>query len=243
MRRVLIALVIGASLVVPATAMAQAPGDRTEAIHPLLFQLLNDNIVLDPAANVAPASRIEFTRGIDDNLIKNPGLGLDLLVSILDKVGVSVPGWLVDLIEGVGDFSNVSIDAKLGPFFDADYGGYFQVQPSSQEGLDLRAAIDVTNNVPAMNSFKCGDEIAILTGSQGSSHASLQVRPSFYDFQSVPCSRTSSSGHGSASTSISASACRFRRLAAPAIPRASTRVTSSASACRCPRFWIQSRRW
>jgi hypothetical protein len=186
MRRVLIALVIGASLVVPATAMAQAPGDRTEAIHPLLFQLLNDNIVLDPAANVAPASRIEFTRGIDDNLIKNPGLGLDLLVSILDKVGVSVPGWLVDLIEGVGDFSNVSIDAKLGPFFDADYGGYFQVQPSSQEGLDLRAAIDVTNNVPAMNSFKCGDEIAILTGSQGSSHASLQVRPSFYDFQIGP---------------------------------------------------------
>ena len=43
-------------------------------------------------------------------------LGSYFLVSILDKVGVSVPGWLVDLIEGVGDFSNVSIDAKLGAF-------------------------------------------------------------------------------------------------------------------------------
>jgi hypothetical protein len=186
MRRPLVALVVGVSLVIPAVARAQAPGDRTEAIHPLLFQVLNDNIALDPAANVAPASRIEFTRSIDDNMIANPGMGLDLLVSILDKVGVSIPGWLVDVINGVGDFSNVSIDAKLGPFFNADYGGYFQVQPSSQEGIDLKAAINVTNNVPAMNSFKCGDEIAILTGAQGASNASLTVRPSFYDFQLGP---------------------------------------------------------
>ena len=157
MRRPLVALVVGVSLVIPAVARAQAPGDRTEAIHPLLFQVLNDNIALDPAANVAPASRIEFTRSIDDNMIANPGMGLDLLVSILDKVGISIPGWLVDVINGVGDFSNVSIDAKLGPFFNADYGGYFQVQPSSQEGIDLKAAINITNNVPAMNSFKCGD--------------------------------------------------------------------------------------
>ena len=186
MRQAGIALLVGVLGMFPTAAHAQAPGDRTEAVHPLLFQLMNDNITLDPAANVAPASRIEFTRGVDDNLIKNPSLGIDLLIGILDKVGVSIPGWVADFIDGVGDFSNVSVDAFIGPYFNADYGGYFQVQPSSQEGLNLSAAINVTHNAPAMNSFKCGDEIAIYTSSQGGSNASLTVQPSTYDFQLGP---------------------------------------------------------
>ena len=144
MRRDRIGLVAGLLLMVPAVARAQAPGDRTEVLHPLVFQMMNDHITLDPNANVAPASRIEFTRGVDDNLIQNPSLGIDLLIGILDKVGVSIPGWVADFIDGVGDFSNVSIDAFIGPYFNADYGGYFQVQPSSQEGVRLRAAINVT---------------------------------------------------------------------------------------------------
>jgi len=154
MRQVGIAVLVGLVGMVPATAHAQAPGDRTEVLHPLVFQLMNDNITLDPNANVAPASRIEFTRSVDDNLINNPSLGLDLLIGILDSVGVSIPGWDVDFIDGVGDFSNVSVDAFIGPYFNADYGGYFQVKPSSQEALNLRAAIDVTTNAPAMNTFK-----------------------------------------------------------------------------------------
>jgi len=186
MRQVGIAVLVGLIGMIPAAAHAQAPGDRTEVLHPLVFQLMNDNITLDPNANVAPASRIEFTRSVDDNLINNPSLGLDLLVGILDSVGVSIPGWVVDFIDGVGDFSNVSVDAFLGPYFNADYGGYFQVQPSSQEALNLRAAIDVTTNAPAMNTFKCGDEITINTGSQGGSSASLMVQPSTYDFQIGP---------------------------------------------------------
>lgn len=186
MRRDRIGLVAGLLLMVPAVARAQAPGDRTEVLHPLVFQMMNDHITLDPNANVAPASRIEFTRGVDDNLIQNPSLGIDLLIGILDKVGVSIPGWVADFIDGVGDFSNVSIDAFIGPYFNADYGGYFQVQPSSQEGVRLRAAINVTNNAPAMNTFKCGDEIAIYTSSQGGSDASLTVQPSTYDFQLGP---------------------------------------------------------
>ena len=186
MRRAILGLVLGLLLAVPAAARAQAPGDRTETIHPILFQVLNDNMTLDPTANVAPASRIEFTRALDNSRIQNPNLGLDLLVGILEQVGVDIPGWLVDLLDGIGDFSSVDITASLGPFFDAKYGGYFQVQPSSRAGLDLKAPVNITTNVPAMNSFKCGDEIAVLTGSQFGSNSSLTVRPSFYDFQLGP---------------------------------------------------------
>jgi len=186
MRQAGVAVVVAVVLLLPLNARAQAPGDRTEVLHPLVFELMNDNITLDPSANVATASRIEFTRGLDDGLIAKPSLGLGLLVSILEKVGISVPGWLVDFIDDVGDFSNVSVNASVGPFFNADYGGYFQVQPSSHESVNLKAAIDVVTNAPAMNTFKCGDEIAIVTSSHGGSNAGLKVQPSTYDFQIGP---------------------------------------------------------
>jgi len=186
MRQAGIALLVGLLLMVPASARAQAPGDRTEVLHPLVFELMNNNITLDPNANVAAASRIEFTRGVDDGLIAKPSLGVDLLLDILDRVGISIPGWVGDLIDGLDGFSNVNISPSVGPYFNADYGGYFQVKPSSQESLELKAAVNVVTNVPAMNTFKCGDEISIVTSSQGGSNASLKVQPSTYDFQIGP---------------------------------------------------------
>ena len=186
MRQAGIALLVGLLLMIPSRARAQAPGDRTEVLHPLVFELMNDHITLDPNANVTPASRIEFTRGINDGLITKPSMGVDLLIDILEGVGVSIPGWVVDLLDGLDGFSNVSIKPSVGPFFNADYGGYFQVQPASQEGVTLKAAINVVTNAPAMNTFKCGDEISIVTSSQGGSNASLKVKPSTYDYQIGP---------------------------------------------------------
>ncbi len=190
MRRALVGLALGVVLCLPSVAGAQAPGDRAEMIHPLLIQVLNDNITLDPTANVRPASRIEFTRLVEAGTIRNPTLGLDLLVGILRNVGISIPGWVVDFIDAVGDFSSVDISASLGPFLEARYGGYFQVQPSSRAKLDLQAAVDIATNAPAINSFKCGDEVSIhTTAPTFNSAASLSVTPASYDFELGPVLR------------------------------------------------------
>ena len=104
MRCALIASLLGVSLCLPATAGAQARGDRAEVVHPVVFEVLADGIALDPTANVQDASRFEFTRLVEAGKIQRPELGLDLLVGILENVGISIPGWVVDFIDAVGDF-------------------------------------------------------------------------------------------------------------------------------------------
>ena len=120
MRCALIASLLGVSLCLPATAGAQARGDRAEVVHPVVFEVMADGIALDPTANVRDASRFEFTRLVEAGKIKRPELGLDLLVGILESVGISIPGWVVDFIDAVGDFSSVDISASLGPFLEAE---------------------------------------------------------------------------------------------------------------------------
>src|SRR5690242_15701913 len=51
MRQARILVVVGLVLMLPICARAQAPGDRTEVLHPLVFEMMNDNITLDPNAN------------------------------------------------------------------------------------------------------------------------------------------------------------------------------------------------
>ena len=190
MRRALIASLLGVSLCLPATAGAQARGDRAEVVHPVVFEVLADGIALDPAANVRDASRVEFTRLVEAGKIKRPDLGLDLLVGILDNLGISIPGWVVDFIDAVGDFSSVDISASLGPFLEARYGGYFQVQPSSRAKLNLNAAVGIVNNAPAINTFRCGEEIAIHTAApRFASNAALSVTPASYNYEIGPVLR------------------------------------------------------
>jgi hypothetical protein len=171
----------------PSPVYAQDPGDRSQTIHPLLFDAVYDNITLDPTANVGPATRVEFTRNIDPTQITNPSLDLGFLIGVLEAVsGIDVPGWVIDFAEGVGDFSFVTLEPSFGPYFTARYGGYFQVQAASQAGLNLHTPVNIINDIPAVNSFKCGDVIAIHTSPQYRNDASLTVRPSIYDFELGP---------------------------------------------------------
>ena len=187
MRCALIASLLGISVCLPATAGAQARGDRAEAVHPVVFQVMADGIALDPTANVREASRVEFTRLVEAGKIQQPDLGLDLLVGILENIGISIPGWLVDFIDAVGEFSSVDISASMGPFLEARYGGYFQVQPSSRARLDLNAAVGIVNTAPAINTFRCGEEIAIHTAApRFSSDAALSVTPASYNYEIGP---------------------------------------------------------
>ena len=187
MRRALIASFLGILVCLPATAGAQARGDRAEVVHPVVFDVMANGIALDPNASVRDASRIEFTRLVEAGKIQNPDLGLDLLVGILENVGISIPGWVVDFIDAVGDFSSVDISASLGPFLEARYGGYFQVQPSSRAKLDLHGAVGIVNSAPAINSFRCGEEIAIQTAApRFGSDAALTVTPASYDYEIGP---------------------------------------------------------
>ena len=171
----------------PSSAHAQNPGDRSQTIHPLLFDAVQENITLDPTVNVGPATRVEFTRHIDPTQITNPALNLGFLIGILESVsGIDIPGWVIDFAEGVGDFSFVTLEPSFGPYFNARYGGYFQVQAASPSGLNLHTPVNIINDIPAINTFKCGDEIAIHTSPQYRNDASLRVRPSIYDFELGP---------------------------------------------------------
>ena len=109
MGRAFTGLIAAIIVSLPCIAGAQAPGDRAEVVHPVVFEVLSNNIALDPAADLRSASRIEFTRLVEAGKIKKPDLGLDLLVGILESVGISIPGWVVDFIDAVGDFSSVDI--------------------------------------------------------------------------------------------------------------------------------------
>lgn len=187
MRRAFTGSIAAIVVSLPCVAGAQAPGDRAEVVHPVVFEVLSNNIALDPTADLRSASRIEFTRLVEAGKIKKPDLGLDLLVGILENIGIDIPGWVFDFIDAVGDFSSVDISASLGPFLEARYGGYFQVQPSSRAKLDLKGAVDIVNGAPAINSFKCGDEIAITsTAPRFNNDAVLNVTPASYTYEIGP---------------------------------------------------------
>ena len=136
--------------------------------------------LIDPNANLV---RFEFTDGDALEASKND-IGAEVIVGLLESIGIDVPQVVIDVVTGVGDFSFVKIEPILKPFLKLDQGAYYEVG-SIEKGADAQVTypVDVDIKHPSSNSFKCGDKVQIDTSPKFGNSSQLSVDPAFYEME------------------------------------------------------------
>ena len=166
-------------------AVAQQRGDTTTVSHSMTLQITESGIQLDPSPNVGAASRIEYTRPINSGGLQQPNQGAlqtAFIVAVLSSIGINVPSEVIDLANGAGDFSNVSISPTFTVGIEGQVGGYFEVDSIGTADVSVSAPTQVPVVIPAANTFACGETIDIAT-SATLNNPSMTVVPPNYDTQ------------------------------------------------------------
>ena len=146
-------------------------------------------VTLDPTPLTGSGSRVNFIESFSNSA--SPGIGMGIATGILGANGISIPGWLTDLINGVSFFCS-GITPTLNANASVDVGGYYEIHSLGDATIEINYPVSVSVTFPEMNSFGCGDLIRIETAYtilDADNDNKLIVEPPFFNQEIGPILR------------------------------------------------------
>ncbi|MCW5909221.1 MAG: T9SS type A sorting domain-containing protein [Chitinophagales bacterium] len=172
--------------VCPETSHAQIAGTTETVTQSIRFTENFNNINLDPTPVIGSASRVNFSKNFSSSA--TPAISNAQMISLLSSQGISIPGWLTDLTNGVSFFCS-----GFNPYFNmsanVDAGGYYQIHSVGNADVAIDYPVEVVVTYPAANSFACGNEIRINTNYnilEPNNNKKLEVKPPFVNQEIGP---------------------------------------------------------
>lgn len=184
----LLSLFIVACILSPASA--QVPGDTEDVNHDMTFSTSQTDVTLDDSPLKGQGPRLTFSKPL--GISTQPPFGdggqeliIETVVAFIEEyTSIEIPGWIFDFINGIGDFSFVSIEPTFSLGVDGRYGGFFEVSEVGTAGIVVSYPIDVTHIFPAENTFACNQTIDLETQLNIHTNSSLMdVQPPYYDLE------------------------------------------------------------
>jgi len=169
---------------------SQTAGELDTKIQEINFNQQLSNVSLDPNPKIGLATR-QTIKEHYGNLAQPSNLGSEIgseiVRQLLKEAGVDVPGWVFDVVNGLGDFSFVTIRPTLNAGLTVDYGGYIELNDVGNADLKVDYPVKITITYPEPNTFGCGDEFTIQTSYVVEEKANmLEVTPPFYEMEIGP---------------------------------------------------------
>ena len=172
------------------TLFSQKAGDLNTQIQTINFNQQLSNVSLDPNPKIGLETR-QSKKEHFGNLAQPSNLGAEIGAEIvrqmLSEIGINAPGWVFDVVNGLGDFSFVTIKPTLNAGLTVDYGGYIELNDVGNADLKVDYPVEITITYPEANTFGCGDEFTIQTSYVVNEKENmLQVTPPFYEMEVGP---------------------------------------------------------